>query len=163
MMLCDNSRMKITILAVGKLKKSYWREATEQYLRRLSAFAKAVVVEVPDRDAEERTGERVQTREAADLLKRMPDDAHVIALDGCGQQRTSEDFALHLEKLALQGRSHLCFIVGGSTGLAPEVLERADEVLSFGSQTWPHNLARVMLAEQLYRAFSIKAGHPYHK
>lgn len=155
--------MKITILAVGKLKERYWREATEQYLRRLSAYAKLNVVEVPDRDKEESTGECVQKREATDLLKRIPDGAYVIAMDAGGKALGSEELSVHIEKLKLHGRSHLCFIIGGSNGLAPAVFARADETLSFGPQTWPHNLARVMLTEQLYRAFSISANHPYHK
>jgi len=155
--------MKLTILAVGKLKETYWKEAMQEYLRRLAPFATVTVVEVADRDKEAQTAECVQKREAADLLKRLPGGAHVVALDAGGHALGSEALAAHIEDLKLRGVSHLCFVIGGSTGLAPEVLKRADERLSFGSQTWPHNLARVMLVEQLYRACSISAGHPYHK
>jgi 23S rRNA (pseudouridine1915-N3)-methyltransferase len=155
--------MKITILAVGKLKEKYWKEAIQEYLRRLSAYAKVELIEVPDRDKEEPTAECVQKREAADLLKRLPDGAYVIALDSGGKQLSSEGFAAHIAELALYGRSHLYFLIGGSTGLVSHVLARADETLSLGPQTWPHNLVRVMLTEQLYRACTINAGHPYHK
>jgi len=155
--------MKITVLAVGKLKEKYWREATEEYLRRLSAFAKPELIEIPDADREANTAECVQKREAGEILKRLPEAAYVVALDAGGRQRSSEKLAAHIEKLKVQGRSHFCFIIGGSHGLAPEILARADESLSFGAQTWPHNMVRVMLVEQLYRAGAISTNHPYHK
>ena len=167
--------MKITIIAVGKIKEKYWKEALAEYLQRLSAFAKVEVVELPDRDAHADTPERIQAAEGEDILKRLHSlqkgsgkggggsDRQLIALDAQGKQRSSEELSTHLDQLKLHGISKLTFIIGGSHGLSPKVMACADETLSFGAQTWPHNMARVMLAEQLYRAFAISNNHPYHK
>ena len=167
--------LNITIIAVGKIKEKYWKEALAEYLQRLSAFAKAEVVELPDRDAHADTPERIQAAEGEDILKRLHSlqkgsgksggrsNRQLIALDARGKQRSSEELSAHLEQLKLHGTSSLTFIIGGSHGLSPEVMTYVDESLSFGAQTWPHNMARVMLAEQLYRAFAISNKHPYHK
>jgi 23S rRNA (pseudouridine1915-N3)-methyltransferase len=157
-----------TILAVGKLKENYWREAAAEYQRRLSAYARLLFVEVPDRDREALASpgqgvELVQALEAADIARRIPAGAHVIALDSKGRQHDSPALAVRLDELKLAGCSHVCFVLGGSHGLAHKLLTEADERLSMGKLTWPHNLARVMLLEQLYRAARISAGHPYHK
>jgi len=160
--------MKITIIAVGKLKEKYWKEALAEYVRRLSAFSKLDVIELPDRGANFGSSEQIMQAEGEDILKavqplRSGGDAQIICLDARGVARSSVDLAKHIDQLKLRGKSRLAFIVGGSHGLSAEVLQQADEALSLGPQTWPHNLARVMLAEQIYRAFTISAGHPYHK
>jgi len=160
--------VKITIIAVGKLKEKYWKEALAEYLQRLSIFARTEVIEVSDRGLQGNTQEQVKAAEGADVLKHLQRlapgaDSVVITLDGQGKQRSSEQLAKHFDELKLRGKSKLVFIIGGSHGLPEEVLSRADESLSLGLQTWPHNMARVMLAEQIYRAFAISNNHPYHK
>lgn len=154
--------MRISVIAVGRLKERFWREAADEYLKRLSGFADVRVIEVPDRDPG-RGEAKALAEEGAAVLKALPDSAHVTALEIGGKQLTSEAFAEKIEQLAVGGRSSIAFIVGGSVGLAPEVLARADERLSLGPMTLPHNLARVVLLEQLYRSFKIRRGEPYHK
>jgi len=139
--------MKTTIIATGKLKERYWREACEEYAKRLSASTKLEIIEVAEDG----------------VLRVLPERAWIVALAISGTQRSSEELSAHLEELKLRGQSHLCFVIGGPDGLAPEVLARADEQLSFGPITLPHDLARVVLLEQLYRAATIAAGSPYHK
>ena len=154
--------MRIAVVAVGKLKEPFWRAAADEYLKRLGAYATVRVVEVADRDsgADER---RALAEEGADVLRALPEGAHVIALDLGGKQLSSEGFSARLDALGVSGRSSVAFVIGGSVGLAPEVLSRADERLSLGPMTLPHNLARVVLLEQIYRAFRISRGEPYHK
>jgi 23S rRNA (pseudouridine1915-N3)-methyltransferase len=154
--------MRVTVVAVGRLKERFWREAADEYLKRLGAYATVRVVEVDDRDSG-RDAARSLAEEGADILRAIPDGSHVIALDIAGKQRSSEDFSAHLGELGLEGRSSVTFVIGGSVGLAADVLVRADERLSFGPMTIPHNLARVILLEQVYRAFRIMRNEPYHK
>lgn len=154
--------MRITIIAVGKLKERFWREASEEYLTRLTAFGTVRVVEVADRDPG-RGEDRALAEEGADVLKAVPEGAHVVTLEIAGRQLSSEAFADRLERLALEGRSTIAFVIGGSNGLHPDVLAKSNERLSMGPMTLPHNLARVVLLEQLYRAFKIRRGEPYHK
>jgi len=161
--------VKVTILALGKLKEKYWKEALAEYLRRLSAYGKVELIELPDYGAQEGSPQQIAEKEGKDILKRLQQlsalggDTHIIALDSKGKQLSSEDLSKHLDELKLRGKSKLVFIIGGSHGLPPEVLKQAHESLSFGKQTWPHNMARVMLAEQIYRANTISNNHPYHK
>lgn len=147
---------------VGRLKASYWRDAAEEYLKRLVPYATVRVVEVADRDSG-RDEARALAEEGADVLRAIPEGAHVIALELGGKQLSSEAFSRRLDELALQGRSNVAFVIGGSVGLDAPVLARADERLSLGPMTLPHNLARVVLLEQIYRAFRISRGEPYHK
>jgi len=154
--------VKLTVVAVGRLKERFWCEAAEEYLKRLRPYATVRVVEVADRDSG-RDEARALAEEGADVLRALPASAHVVALDLAGRQLSSEAFAARLDELALLGRSNIAFAIGGSVGLAPEVLDRADERLSLGPMTLPHNLARVVLLEQLYRSFRISRGEPYHK
>ena len=154
--------MRLTVIAVGKLKERFWREAADEYLKRLGAYATVRVHEVADRDPA-RGEARAMAEEAADVLRATPEGAHVIALDLGGSQLSSEAFSARLDALALDGRSQVVFVIGGSTGLDASVLARADERLSLGPMTLPHNLARVVLLEQIYRAFRISRGEPYHK
>ena len=160
--------MKITIIATGKLKDNYWKEALAEYQRRLSAFAKIDIIEVPDQAAQSGTEEQIKAAEGESILARLQQlqpggNTQVIALDGRGKQRSSTQLSAHFDDLKLRGKSHFVFIIGGSHGIDSRVLAAVQESLSFGLQTWPHNLARVMLVEQIYRAFAISANHPYHK
>lgn len=155
--------MKISVVAVGKLKEKFWKAAVAEYAKRLGAYATLKVVEVPDRDPGTCGGEdKAREAEAYDILK-VVGASYVVLLAIDGEQRTSEGFARHLEKLMLSGRSDIAFVIGGSTGVAPRVRTRADEAFSFGAITLPHNLARIVLLEQVYRAFKIMRGEPYHK
>ena len=154
--------MRLTIIAVGRLKERYWREAADEYLKRLGPYATVRAVEIDDRDSG-RDADRALADEGADILRAIPEGAHVITLEIGGKQRSSEQFAARLSELALDGRSSVAFVVGGSVGLSADVLKRADERMSFGAMTLPHNMARVVLLEQIYRAFRINRGEPYHK
>lgn len=155
--------MRITILAVGRLKERFWREAADEYLKRLRGYADVRVVEITDRDPGRSSEAQVLAAEAADIIKALPEDAHVISLDIGGTQLSSEGLSNRIAELGLRGRSHIAFVIGGSWGLDPEVGTRAHESLSLGPMTLPHNLARVVLLEQIYRAFRIARGEPYHK
>lgn len=146
--------LKITIFAVGKLKESFWKDAVAEYLKRLDAYAKTSVREIPDSNKE---------KEAVALLDALPEKVPVILLDVKGKEVSSEALAQKIDRYALDGNSHLAFIIGGSDGVTAEVRARATERISFGPITLPHNLARVVLVEQIYRAFKIQRGEPYHK
>jgi 23S rRNA (pseudouridine1915-N3)-methyltransferase len=153
---------RATIVAVGRLK-GWTAEGCDDYLTRLRRYFPVEVVEVPDEDMNRRTAEEVLAAEGERLLKRLPDRAHVIALDrGRGKSLSSEALARKLDSLGGSGRSHVAFVLGGPLGLSPEVLRRADDLLSFGPITLPHALARVVLLEQLYRAVKIERGEKYH-
>ncbi|MGN0035178.1 MAG: 23S rRNA (pseudouridine(1915)-N(3))-methyltransferase RlmH, partial [Coriobacteriales bacterium] len=134
-----------------------------EYAKRLSGYVNLVVREVPDRSAAEGGVARALAREGADVLAAIPDGAHVVVCDRTGREYASEQLAARLDALKLAGTSSFAFVIGGSYGVAPEVKSRADELLSFGKATYPHNLARVMLLEQLYRCIRISRGEPYHK
>lgn len=154
--------MNIDIIAVGHLKEPFWREAAAEYLKRLSRYASVRVTEVADKDPAQGTGHAL-AKEAAGIMRTLPQGAHVIALDVAGKQVSSEEFAQKLDQLALEGKSHVAFVLGGSHGIDRAVLAHAAERLSFGPITLPHNLARIVLLEQVYRAFRISRGEPYHK
>lgn len=154
--------MRITLICVGRLKERFWREAAEEYMKRLRPYADVRVVEVADRDLTHDEA-RALAEEGADVLKAVPAGAHVVVLAIGGKALSSERFADRLGSLALDGRSSVTFIIGGAAGLAPAVIERADESLSLSAMTLPHNLARVVLLEQLYRAFRIQRNEPYHR
>jgi 23S rRNA (pseudouridine1915-N3)-methyltransferase len=153
---------RATIVAVGRLK-GWAAEACDDYLARLRRYFPVQVVEVPEEDMNRYPAEEVLTAEGERLLKRLPAGAHVVALDReRGKPRSSEGPARKLSSLSVSGRSHVAFVVGGPLGISPELLERADERLSFGPMTLPHALARVVLLEQLYRAVKIGRGEKYH-
>lgn len=154
--------MRIRLVAVGKLKERYWRDAAAEYAKRLAPYARLETVEVPDRDVTADEA-RALSAEAADVLRALPESAYVVALQPEGRARGSEEFAAWLAEAGLAGRSHVAFVIGGAAGLHAEVLARADETLSLGPMTLPHQLARVVLLEQLYRAFRITRGEPYHR
>lgn len=156
--------MKITVVAVGKLKERFWRDACAEYLKRLSGYAKAAVREVADVDPARAGGvDAARRKEGEAILGAIPASAHVILMAIDGKERSSEQFSRHLDELALRGASDIVFVIGGSDGVSDEVRARADETFSFGPITLPHNLARVVLLEQIYRAFKISRGEPYHK
>lgn len=156
--------MKITVVAVGKLKERFWADACAEYAKRLSAYATVKMVEIADRDPAKSGGEEAgHALEGKGILAAIPERSHVVLLDIGGKERSSEEIASHLDDLMLRGESSITFVIGGSCGVSPEVRARADERLSFGRITLPHNLARVVLLEQVYRAFKIMRGEPYHK
>ena len=153
---------RATVVAVGSLK-GWAADGADDYLKRLRRFFPVEVVEVPEEDMNRRLPEEMLATEAMKLLKRVPAEAYVIALDReKGEPLTSEKLAQRLDSLGLSGRSHVAFVLGGPLGLSPEVLKRADTVVSFGPITLPHALARVVLLEQLYRAAKINREEKYH-
>ena len=156
--------MNITIVAVGKLKERFWTDACAEYLKRLGGYARVTVREVPDIGSRQAKSpaEAIQ-KEGVAIMDALPERAHVVLLDIGGRERSSTQIATRIEQLGLQGESELAFVIGGSDGVSQEVRDRADESLSFGPITLPHNLARVVLLEQLYRAFKIIRHEPYHK
>ena len=153
---------RASIVAVGKLK-GWAAEGAEEYAKRLRRYFPVAVVEVPEEDLNRRALREVLDAEAEKLLRRIPNGAYVISLDReRGEGFSSENLARRLETLGLSGQSHVAFVLGGPLGLSPEVLGRADSVVSFGRITLPHALARVVLLEQLYRAAKINRGEKYH-
>ncbi len=159
--------MNISIICVGKIKEAYYREALEEYIKRLSKYCKTDILEVKDEQtkegASEREDELVKETEGKRILEKIPNGAYVIATAIEGQRKTSEQFAGLIDSLGVKGVSRLVFIIGGSLGLSDEVKKRADMLLSFSDMTYPHQLMRVILAEQIYRAYRIIKGEPYHK
>ncbi|TCZ75727.1 23S rRNA (pseudouridine(1915)-N(3))-methyltransferase RlmH [Paenibacillus albiflavus] len=159
--------MNIQIITVGKLKERYLVQGIAEYAKRLGAYAKVQFVEVPDEKAPESMSaaeeEQVRRKEGERILSSLREDSYAIALAIDGDQLASEQLAARLQDLATYGRSQVAFIIGGSLGLSPEVLRRADMRLSFGRMTLPHQLMRLVLVEQIYRAFKISRGEPYHK
>lgn len=158
---------KIKIITVGKLGEKYLREAQAEYIKRLSAFCKAEVVEISEERLPESPSkaqiEICLQKEAAKIKKEIPSGAFVYSLQIEGRQISSEQLASSLEKAAVSGKSTAVFIIGSSFGLDEKLKKESDFALSFSKMTFPHQLARVMLLEQLYRAFSINAGTKYHK
>lgn len=156
--------MKFTIVAVGKLKERFWVDACAEYLKRLQPYGKTEVREIADIDPARAGGvEAAREREGAAILAAVPATSHLVLLAIEGKQRSSESFAQRIDALKLNGTSDIAFVIGGSDGVSDAVRTRADETLSFGPITLPHNLARVVLLEQLYRAQKISRGEPYHK
>jgi 23S rRNA (pseudouridine1915-N3)-methyltransferase len=154
--------VRLAIVAVGRLKERHWREAAEEYRKRLTPYARLEMVEVPDRDVTADEARALEA-EAADILRAVPDGARVVVLEIGGRARGSEEFARWLESLGTGGQPNVAFVLGGAAGLHRSVVERADERMSLGPMTLPHQLARVVLLEQLYRAFRIIRGEPYHR
>ena len=159
--------MKITILSVGKSKEKYWNDAIAEYVKRLSRYCKLELVEVADEKtpdgASEKLEEQIKRKEGQRVLDKIPADAYVLALAIEGKMPDSVGLSRKLERLGIEGKSHLVFVIGGSLGLAKEVLNRADEKISFSAMTFPHQLMRVILLEQIYRSYRIMNGEPYHK
>lgn len=159
--------MNISIITVGKLKEKYLKQGIAEYEKRLGPYAKIEIIEVPDEKAPEQLSDiemqQVKQKEGERILAKVHQDAHVIALAIEGKMLTSEQLAQNLDKLATYGKSKITFIIGGSLGLSDDVMKRANEALSFSKMTFPHQLMRLVLVEQVYRAFRILRGEPYHK
>ena len=159
--------MKITFIAVGKLKEKHIKAAVDEYAKRLSKYVKFNIIEVADEPAGEKISKAeekiVLKKEGERILKSIKESGYVIVTAISGIQLESVDFAKKLTKLSVDGHSHIYFIIGGSLGLCEDVVDKADFLLSFSKMTFPHQLMRVMLAEQVYRAFRIISGEPYHK
>ncbi|OHR52770.1 23S rRNA (pseudouridine(1915)-N(3))-methyltransferase RlmH [Staphylococcus sp. HMSC061G12] len=159
--------MKITVLAVGKLKEKYWKQAIAEYQKRLGAYTKIEIIEVPDEKAPENMSdkeiEQVKQKEGQRLLVKVKPQSIVITLEIKGNMLTSEGLAKNLQQRMIQGQSDFTFIIGGSNGLHQDVLDRSNYALSFSKMTFPHQMMRVILLEQVYRAFKIMRGEAYHK
>ena len=159
--------MKITVITVGKIKEKYLKDAIAEYSKRLSKYCKLEIIEVaaekPPDNASEVVEDGIRSKEAERILKYVKDDAFVVTLEIQGKLLTSEELAEKIEKLGVQGTSHITFIIGGSIGLGKEVHDRSNFALSFSKMTFPHQLMRVILLEQVYRSYRIISGEPYHK
>ena len=159
--------MRINVVCVGKIKEKFYTQAVEEYSKRLSRYCKLDIVELPDEktpdNASDIVNEQIKNKEGERILSAIKDDAYVCALAIEGKMLDSEELAEKIDKLGIQGTSHIIFIIGGSIGLGKEVLKRSDYALSFSKMTFPHQLMRVILLEQIYRAYRIMKNEPYHK
>ncbi|WP_446899164.1 23S rRNA (pseudouridine(1915)-N(3))-methyltransferase RlmH [Clostridium sp. LBM24168] len=159
--------MNITIISVGKLKEKYLKDAVEEYSKRLSRYCKLNIIEVMDEKTPEKASEKeeniIREKEGKRILKYLNGSSYVIALDLKGTMMSSLEFAHKFKQLTLTGRSSIIFIIGGSIGISREILNKTDYKLCFSKMTFPHQLFRVMLLEQIYRLFKIQRGEPYHK
>lgn len=159
--------MNITIVTVGKLKEKYLKMGIDEFTKRLQPYAKMTITEVADEKAPESLSdadmEIVKKKEADRILAKIGPDVYVIALVIEGKMKTSEELAADIESLMTYGRSKVAFVIGGSLGLHDSVVKRADELLSFSKMTFPHQMMKLILLEQIYRAFRIMKNEPYHK
>ena len=159
--------MKITVLCVGKIKEKFFADAIKEYSKRLSRYCKLEIVEVADEKTPDGASDlvvsQIKDKEAERMEKYLPDSAYVIALAIEGKKLTSEKLAEKIDTLGITGTSHLVFLIGGSLGMSDRLLKRADCLLSFSDMTFPHQLMRVILLEQIYRSYRIIHGEPYHK
>ena len=152
--------MKINIVAVGKIKEKFFTEAIDEYRKRLSKYCDFAVIEVPEASTEVNAIKKNET-EGKLLLSKCR--GKIICLDRLGNEVSSEELSALIENYKLSGESEFSFVIGGSNGLSEEIKKRADNIISFGKVTFPHQLFRVILSEQIYRALTILGGHPYHK
>jgi 23S rRNA (pseudouridine1915-N3)-methyltransferase len=159
--------MNISTICVGKLKENYLKQAIDEYYKRLSRYCRLNIIEVPDEKTPDNASEKeellIKDKEGLNILKHIKDNMFVIALDLKGNMLSSEEFSHFIKKSGINGNSNLAFIIGGSLGLSKIVLDRADFSICFSKMTFPHQLMRVILLEQLYRGFRIINGEPYHK
>ena len=159
--------MNITLVTVGKIKEKYFRDAILEYQKRLSRYCKLDIIEVADEKtpdkASELLEEQIKQKEAERILKYIREDAYCIALAIEGKKYDSIGFSKHINQLGITGKSNIVFVIGGSLGLHESVLKRSDGKISFSDMTFPHQLMRVILLEQIYRCFRIINGEPYHK
>lgn len=159
--------MKITIVAVGKVKEKFFADAIGEYGKRLGRYCKLEILQVADEKTPDKAGEalkrQILEKEGERILAQIREEAYVIALAIQGKMLDSEELAAWIGDLGCSGQSHLVFVIGGSLGLSQAVLERADGQLSFSRMTFPHQLMRVILMEQIYRSYRILSGEPYHK
>lgn len=159
--------MKITIAAVGKLKERYLVDAAAEYSKRLGRYCKLEIIQITDEKTPDGASlaleEQIKEKEGERILSKIPSSAYVIALAVEGQMTDSVELSKKLERLGTDGVSHIVFVIGGSLGLSKAVLSRADYQLSFSKLTFPHQLMRIMLLEQIYRSYRIMGNEPYHK
>ncbi|MFS0673665.1 23S rRNA (pseudouridine(1915)-N(3))-methyltransferase RlmH [Ornithinibacillus sp. 179-J 7C1 HS] len=159
--------MKITIISVGKLKEKYLKQGIDEYMKRLSAYAKVDIVEVADEKAPENMSEaemeEVKRKEGERILSHVGQDTYVITLEIGGKMISSEQLAAKMDELATYGKSKIAFVIGGSLGISEAVQKRSDYALSFSRMTFPHQLMRLVLLEQVYRGYRIIKNEPYHK
>ncbi|ENZ00226.1 ribosomal RNA large subunit methyltransferase H 1 [Clostridium thermobutyricum] len=159
--------MNITLITVGKLKEKYLKQAIDEYSKRLSRYCKLEIIELNDEktpdNASEKEEQLIKEKEGKQILSKIKENAFVIAMDLGGKNLTSEEFSKFIEQNGVMGNSNIVFLIGGSLGLSDEVKKRANYKLCFSKMTFPHQLFRVMLLEQIYRGFRIMKNEPYHK
>lgn len=159
--------MKITLLAVGKIKESFYRQAIQEFQKRLARYCKLEIIEVADEKTPEHASAaeeiQIKEKEGQRLMKHFREDAFICALAIEGNMLDSLELSEKIEKLGVLGKSHIIFVIGGSLGLSEQILQKADFLLSFSRMTFPHQLMRVILLEQIYRSYRILAKDPYHK
>lgn len=159
--------MKITLICVGKLKEKYLSQGVEEYKKRLSRYCTLEIIELADEKTPDNASDALESiikkREGERILKALKPDSYCIALAIEGTMLTSVELAKKIDALGVSGSSHLSFLIGGSLGLSEEVLQRADDQLSFSKLTFPHQLMRMILLEQIYRSYRINTNQPYHK
>ena len=159
--------MNITILAVGKLKEKYWQAASAEYTKRLGKYCKIQIVEIKESllpaNASPADEEAVKVAEGKDILSKIKSSDYVITLEIEGKSLSSPELAKHIDKLAITGKSNVVFVIGGSLGLSAEVSKRSNFKLSFSAMTFPHQMIRIFLLEQIYRSFKIIKNESYHK
>ncbi len=160
-------KLKIHIIAVGKIKEKYMRQGIDDFKERINRYAKLDIIEVADEkilnNASTSDEIHVKESEGEKVLGKIKKDSYVIALDIAGKTYSSEKMAEKIDKLALEGKSDITYVIGGSLGLSRKVLDRVDEEISFGKMTFPHQLMRLILLEQIFRSFKIIKGETYHK
>lgn len=159
--------MRITLITVGKIKEKYLRDAIAEYSKRLSRYCKLEIIEVMDEKTPDHASgameDAIREKEAERILKYIKEGSYIFTLEILGKQLTSEELAEKIDRLGVQGESHLVFIIGGSLGLGDQILKKSNSALSFSKMTFPHQLMRVILLEQIYRSYRIINGEPYHK
>lgn len=159
--------MKITLITVGKIKEKFYTDAIAEYSKRLSRYCRLEIIQVADEKTPDKASEteerQIKEKEGERILSHIRDGSYVIALAIEGQMLSSEELADKIDRLGISGQSQIVLIIGGSLGLSEAVLKRADYKLSFSKMTFPHQLMRVILLEQIYRSYRIIAGEPYHK
>lgn len=157
----------ISIVCVGKIKEKYWNDAISEYSKRLSRYCKINIIEVQDEktpdNAPPAVEDQIKKKEGDRILQNLDPNAHVCVLAINGKKYSSEGFSQYIGKLGVQGVNHIQFVIGGSLGLHETILAKADSSISFSDMTFPHQMMRVILLEQVYRAYRIMRGEPYHK
>ena len=158
--------LTINVLCIGKIKEKFFKEAISEYSKRLSRYCKLEITELPDEkipnDPSCKTIENIKEKESNNIISHIKKDSYIICLDLSGKQLSSEELAIELDNLSLYN-SHITFVIGGSLGLSKTVLSIADKIVSFSKLTFPHQLIRIFLLEQIYRSFKISNGETYHK
>ena len=159
--------MNITVISVGKLKEKYLKQAIDEYSKRLTRYCKIDIIELPDEKTPDNASEKeelqIKDKEGQLILSKIKDNMFVIAMDLNAKQMTSEEFSKFIETQGIMGNSNITFVIGGSYGLADSIKNKANMHLSFSKMTFPHQLFRVILLEQIYRAYKINNNESYHK